>query len=83
MSLMHFRTLGEKGGPFYDPHAANPAENRYVKALAAEVQVADIDNETGEPIMRPGIAADAFPSPYPNHTAAAAANGGRLRPTCR
>jgi ubiquinol-cytochrome c reductase cytochrome c1 subunit len=61
MSLMHFRTLGEKGGPFYDPHAANPAENRYVKALAAEVQVADIDNETGEPIMRPGIAADAFP----------------------
>ena len=80
MSLMHFRTLGEKGGPFYDPHAANPAENRYVKALAAEVQVADIDNETGEPIQRPGIAADAFPAPYPNHTAAAAANGGAAPP---
>jgi ubiquinol-cytochrome c reductase cytochrome c1 subunit len=80
MNLMHFRTLGEKGGPFYDPHAANPAENRYVKALAAEVQVPDIDNETGEAIMRPGIAADVFPSPYPNKTAAAAGNGGAAPP---
>ena len=80
MNLMHFRTLGQKGGPFYDPHAANPAENRFVKALAAEVQVADIDNETGEAIQRPGIAADLFPSPYPNHTAAAAANGGAAPP---
>ena len=80
MNLMHFRTLGEKGGPFYDPKAKNPAENGYVKALAAEIQVADIDNETGEPIQRPGIAADKFPSPYPNHTAAAAANGGAAPP---
>jgi ubiquinol-cytochrome c reductase cytochrome c1 subunit len=80
MNLMHFRTLGEKGGPFYDPHAANPAENRFVKALAAEVQVGDIDNETGEAIQRPGIAADAFPSPYPNKIAAAAGNGGAAPP---
>ena len=80
MNLMHFRTLGQRGGPFYDPHAANPAENRFVKALAAEVQVADIDNETGEAIQRPGIAADTFPSPYPNKTAAAAANGGAAPP---
>jgi ubiquinol-cytochrome c reductase cytochrome c1 subunit len=80
MNLMHFRTLGEKGGPFYDPHAENPAANRFVKALAAEAQVTDIDNETGEAIQRPGIAADLFPSPYPNHTAAAAANGGAAPP---
>jgi len=80
MDLMHFRTLGEEGGPFYDPHAENAAANRFVKALAAEAQVADIDNETGEAIMRPGIAADKFPSPYPNRTAAAAANGGAAPP---
>ena len=80
MNLMHFRTLGERNGPFYDPGAANPAENRFVKALAAEAQVADIDNETGEAVMRPGIAADKFPAPYPNHTAAAAANGGAAPP---
>jgi ubiquinol-cytochrome c reductase cytochrome c1 subunit len=80
MNLMHFRDLGIQGGPFYDPKAENPAANRFVKALAAEAQVADIDNETGETIQRPGIAADKFPAPYPNHTAAAAANGGAAPP---
>ena len=80
MNLMHFRTLAEPGGPFFDEHQANPAENRFVKALAKEVQVADIDTETGEPVMRDGTAADRFPSPYPNATAAAAANGGAAPP---
>jgi ubiquinol-cytochrome c reductase cytochrome c1 subunit len=80
MDLMHFRTLGEKGGPFYDPHAENPAQNRFVRTLAAEIEVADIDTETGEAIMRPATAADKFPNPYPNRTAAAAANGGAMPP---
>ncbi len=80
MDLMHFRNLGEKGGPFYDPHAENPAANRFVRALAAEIEVADIDTETGEAIMRPATAADRFPNPYPNRTAAAAANGGAMPP---
>jgi ubiquinol-cytochrome c reductase cytochrome c1 subunit len=80
MDLMHFRNLGEKGGPFYDPHAANPAANRFVRALAAEIEVADIDTETGEAIMRPATAADKFPNPYPNRTAAGAANGGAVPP---
>lgn len=80
MDLMHFRTLAEPGGPFYDPHQENPAANRFVKALAAEVQVPDIDSETGEAIMRDAVAADRFPSPYPNATAAAAGNGGAAPP---
>ncbi len=80
MSLMSFRTLGQRGGPFWDPEAESPATNRYVRALAAEVQVADIDSETGDPIMRPATAADRFPSPYPNVTAATAANGGAYPP---
>lgn len=80
MSLLSFRTLGEKHGPFWDPKAKSPTENRFVKALAAEVQVNDIDSETGEPIQRPGTPADRFPSPYPNATAAAAANGGAAPP---
>ena len=80
MNLMHFRTLAEPGGPFFDEHQANPAENRFVKALAKEVQIADIDTETGEPVMRDGTAADRFPNPYPNATAAAAANGGAAPP---
>jgi ubiquinol-cytochrome c reductase cytochrome c1 subunit len=80
MNLMHFRTLAEPGGPFFDEHQANPAENRFVKALAKEVQIADIDTETGEAVMRDGTAADRFPNPYPNATAAAAANGGAAPP---
>jgi ubiquinol-cytochrome c reductase cytochrome c1 subunit len=80
MNLMHFRTLAEPGGPFFDAHQENPAENRFVKALAKEVQIADIDTETGEPVMRDGTAADRFPNPYPNATAAAAANGGAAPP---
>ena len=80
MDLMYFRTLAEPGGPFFDAHQASPAENRFVKALAKEVQIADIDTETGEPVMRDGTAADRFPNPYPNATAAAAANGGAAPP---
>ncbi len=80
MDLLSFRTLGERGGPFYDPEAANAAANRFVRAIAAEAQIADIDTETGEPIMRPGIPADRFPSPWPNRTAGAAANGGAYPP---
>ena len=80
MELMYFRTLAEPGGPFYDEHQANPAENRFVKVLAAEVQVPDIDSETGEPIMRDAVPADRFPCPYPNATAAAAGNGGAAPP---
>jgi ubiquinol-cytochrome c reductase cytochrome c1 subunit len=80
MELLSFRTLGERGGPFWSPDAESPATNPYVRALAAEVQVADIDSETGEPIMRPATASDRFPSPYPNVTAATAANGGAYPP---
>lgn len=82
MNLMHFRTLAEPGGPFFDSEHPNrpAAENRWVKALAKEVQIADIDSETGEPVMRDGTAADRFPNPYPNATAAAAANGGAAPP---
>jgi len=80
MDLMYFRTLAEPGGPFYDAHQINPAENRFVKVLAAEVQVPDIDSETGEAIMRDAVPADRFPNPYPNATAAAAGNGGAAPP---
>ena len=80
MDLMYFRTLAEPGGPFYDAHQVNPAENRFVKVLAAEAQVPDIDSETGEAIMRDAVPADKFPNPYPNATAAAAGNGGAAPP---
>ena len=80
MDLLYFRTLAEPGGPFYASDQESPAANRFVKVLAAEAQIADIDPETGEAMLRDGTAADRFPNPYPNATAAAAANGGAQPP---
>ena len=80
MHLVSFRNLGQKGGPFYDPKYPNPNDNPYVKSLAKDIQVKDIDGETGDVIQRPGIAADKFPAPFPNEPAARASNGGALPP---
>jgi ubiquinol-cytochrome c reductase cytochrome c1 subunit len=80
MQLVSFRNLGDKGGPFYDPKYPNPNNNPYVKAIAAENQVNDIDDETGDVIQRPATAADRFRSPFANEAAARASNGGALPP---
>jgi ubiquinol-cytochrome c reductase cytochrome c1 subunit len=80
MELMSFRNLGQKHGPFYDAKYPNPNDNPYVKSIAKEAQVADIDSETGDVIQRPGIPADRFPNPYPNEAAARGANGGAAPP---
>ena len=80
MSLVSFRNLGDKGGPFYDARYPNPNDNPYVKAIAAEYQVNDIDSETGDVIKRPATSADRFVSPFPNEAAARASNGGALPP---
>jgi ubiquinol-cytochrome c reductase cytochrome c1 subunit len=80
MSLVSFRNLGDKGGPFYDEKYPNSNDNPYVKAIAKDYEVADIDNETGDAIKRPATPADRFPSPFPNEAAARASNGGALPP---
>jgi ubiquinol-cytochrome c reductase cytochrome c1 subunit len=80
MNLLSFRNLGDKGGPFYDPKYPNPNNNPYVKAIAAEYQINDIDSETGDVVQRPGTSADRFPSPFANEPAARASNGGALPP---
>jgi ubiquinol-cytochrome c reductase cytochrome c1 subunit len=80
MKLMYFRNLGQKGGPFYDDKYKNPNDNPYVKSLAKDIQVKDIDSDTGDSISRPATPADAFPSPFPNEAAARASNGGAAPP---
>ncbi|WP_333585370.1 cytochrome c1 [Phenylobacterium sp.] len=80
MHLLSFRNLGQKGGPFYDPAYTNPNDNPYVRAIAAEYQINDVDSETGDIVQRPGTSADRFPDPYPNEAAARAGNGGALPP---
>lgn len=71
MTLVRFRNLAEPGGPGFT--AAQ------VKALAAEYKVSEL-NDNGEQVERPARPADAWPSPFPNEKAAAAANGGKAPP---
>ncbi|WP_426030398.1 cytochrome c1 [Caulobacter sp. DWP3-1-3b2] len=85
MSLVSFRNLGDKGGPFYDEkysakHGKTSNDNPKVKAIAKEYEVADIDSETGDAIKRPATPADHFVSPFANEAAARASNGGALPP---
>jgi ubiquinol-cytochrome c reductase cytochrome c1 subunit len=70
--LLKFRNLSEEGGPLFS--------EAQVKALAAEYKVTDGPNDSGDMFQRPARAADAFPPPFPNNQAAAAANGGAIPP---
>jgi len=80
MHLVSFRNLGDKGGPFWSAEHTNPNDNPWVKAIAKDYEVADIDSETGDAIKRPATSADRFPSPFANEAAARANNGGALPP---
>ena len=50
-----------------------------VKAYAKTFEIAALDDD-GEPVDRPGIPSDYFPSPFANAAQAAAANGGAIPP---
>ena len=54
--------------------------NPYVRAIAANVQVPDTDQSTGEAIQRAGRISDHFRRPFANDIAARAANNGALPP---
>ncbi|MXQ10396.1 cytochrome c1 [Microvirga makkahensis] len=72
LTYVAFRNLAEEGGPEFS--------EAQVKALAAEYQITDGPNESGDMFERPGRPADRFPAPFPNENAAAAANGGKAPP---
>ena len=80
MGLLSYRDLGANGGPFASEEFGNPNENPYVKAIAAEIEVPDIDSETGDPITRKATPADKFKAPFPNEAASRASNGGAYPP---
>lgn len=53
-----------------------------VKAIAEQwaIEVPSVNPDTGEPATRKALPSDKFPSPYPNETAARAANNNALPP---
>lgn len=89
LDFMAIRNLGQEGGPFeWVPlgedgemiRFENPNDNPVVRAIAADYMITDGPDEFGDMFQRPGRPADAFPDPYPNERAAAAANGGAVPP---
>jgi ubiquinol-cytochrome c reductase cytochrome c1 subunit len=79
MNEMHYFDLGQPGGPFYK-EGVKPTDNPYVKAIAADFKIADIDGDTGDKIDRPATPADRFKPAFANEAAARASNGGALPP---
>ncbi len=69
LRLVHYRNLTEIG-----------FSEDQVKAIAAEVEVADGPDAEGEMFDRPARPSDRFVSPFPNDNAARAANNGALPP---
>jgi len=71
LNLVAFRNLQDLG--------YSEAE---VRAIADQwqIQVPSVNPETGEAATRKAIPADRFPSPYPNETAARAANNNAMPP---
>ena len=71
LNLVAFRNLHDLG--------YSEAE---VDAIAEQwpIQVPSINPDTGEPATRTALPADRFPNPYPNETAARAANNNALPP---
>lgn len=59
------------GGSFVDV-----VDNPYVRAIAEQHMITDIDPNSGQLTDRPGRISDRFRNPFPNEIAARAANGG-------
>jgi cytochrome c1 len=79
LNRVAFHTLSEEGGPSFT--------DAQMKAIAAGYKIAagpndkgDTVDDKGNPLMRPGTAADYFPPPFANEEAARGANGGALPP---
>ena len=72
MNFVAFRNLAEEGGPGFTEDE--------VKALAAEFEVADGPNESGDMFERPARPSDRLPAPFANEAAAKASNNGALPP---
>lgn len=69
MDLVAFRTLHDLG-----------YSEAQVRALAAEYEVQDGPDSSGDMFMRPGIPSDTFPAPFANPEQAAASNNGAAPP---
>ncbi len=55
-------------------------DNAFVRAIADDVQILDMDPNDGQMVERAGRPSDHFRAPFPNEAAARASNGGAYPP---
>jgi ubiquinol-cytochrome c reductase cytochrome b/c1 subunit len=72
LRYVSFRNLMQPGGPAFTEAQA--------RALAAEYQITDGPDDSGEMLQRPGRLSDPMPAPAPNDQALRARFGGALPP---
>ena len=72
IKYLSYRNLTEKGGPEFSEEEA--------KAIAANFEVTDGPDSTGEMFTRPAKLSDKFVMPYTNEEEAKSANGGAYPP---
>ena len=72
LKYIAFRNLAQTGGPGFT--------EAQVRALAAEYQITDGPDDTGEMFQRPGRLSDILPPPAPNEQALRSRFGGALPP---
>ena len=68
------------GAPHEGGRAVDANENPYVKAIAADYEVEEIDPQTGDVVTRKARPSDRFHNPFKNEGLARGANGGALPP---
>ncbi|MBU6372058.1 MAG: cytochrome c1 [Alphaproteobacteria bacterium] len=68
------------GAPGHGKELVNAIDNPWVKAIAANYEVTEVDPNTGEDVTRPARPSDKFIYPYPNEGIGRAANGGAYPP---
>jgi cytochrome c1 len=79
LSRIAFRNLADRGGPEFSPAEAAAIAAMYKVPADPDEQGKTVD-ANGQALMRPAIAADYFPPPFPNEKAARAAMNGSLPP---
>ena len=79
LNRVAFHTLSEEGGPGFTEAQVKAIAASYKIPAGPNAQGQTVD-ANGETLMRPGIAADHFPAPFPNEEAARTANNGALPP---
>ncbi|MBL8531818.1 MAG: cytochrome c1 [Hyphomonadaceae bacterium] len=68
------------GRPAHGGSFVAVTDNPWVRAIASEATITDIDPNSGQPADRPGRPSDHFRNPFPNEIAARASNGGAHPP---